>query len=156
MWTSLYLWTVGLLSSLWVISPLQWLRLLRSMRSGVWGLQQLWHEGLAVVVPGLWSTGSGVVAHRLVEIFPGQGLNPCLLIGRWILYHREVPSLPKLWFFLYLVTHLVMVTYTQISICIFYYFNTWTILRGLPHYTPSYVCGKTGHVIWLIEKNIIL
>ena len=50
------------------------------------------HAGSAVAAPGLQSTGSLVVAHRLscsieCEIFPTQGLNPCLL-------HWQVDSLP--------------------------------------------------------------
>ena len=42
----------------------------------------------AAAAPGLWSTGSVVVAHGLsrstaCEIFPDQGSNPCLCLGRW-------------------------------------------------------------------------
>ena len=48
------------------------------------GTWVLGHAGSAVVVPGLWSTGSIAVAHRLRcsmawGIFLDQGLNLCLL-----------------------------------------------------------------------------
>ena len=45
----------------------------------------LWHVGLVVAAPGIWNTGSLVVARRLLHCsracgtFPGQRSNPCLL-----------------------------------------------------------------------------
>ena len=56
------------------------------------GLQQMQHMGSVVFVPGLESTGSVFVAHRLrcyvaCGIFPDQGLNLCLL-------HWQADSLP--------------------------------------------------------------
>ena len=53
------------------------------------GLQSVWASvvaarGLSSCVPGLWSTGSVLVTHRLncpaaCGILPDQGLSPCLL-----------------------------------------------------------------------------
>ena len=71
-----------------------------SMDSRGHGLK-LWLVGSEVVAPGLWSIGSAVVADRLScsiawGIFLDEGLNPCLLMGRWILYHwaaREAPNI---------------------------------------------------------------
>ena len=56
------------------------------------GLQLWQHMGSVIVAPGLWSTGSIVVAHWLscstaCGIVPDQGSNPCLL-------HWQVDSLP--------------------------------------------------------------
>ena len=115
-------------------------------------VQQLWFLGSGAQAQELWPTGLWKSSQFR------DWTHVSSLAGGFFTTEPLGKSLPCLNFdfFLYLVTHLVMVTYTQISICIFYYFNTWTILRGVPHYTPSYVCGKTGHVIWLIEKNIIL
>ena len=55
--------------------------LVAELRLQVRGLQQLWHAGSVVVARGLQSTGSVVVAHRLIcsaacGIFPDQGSNP--------------------------------------------------------------------------------
>ena len=72
-------------------------RLLSSCR--VWashcralGLQELLHVGSVVEAPGLWSTDSVVVVHRLncskaCGIFPDEGSNLCLL-------HWQANSLP--------------------------------------------------------------
>ena len=54
--------------------------------------EQLWHVGSAAAVPGLYSTGSMVMVHRLscsvaCGIFPDQESSPCLL-------HCQVDSLP--------------------------------------------------------------
>ena len=66
--------------------------LVASMGPRALRFQQLRHEGSVVVAPGLWSTGSIAVAHRLnysaaCGIFPDQGSNPCLL-------HWQADSLP--------------------------------------------------------------
>ena len=57
--------------------------LLQRTGSSMFGHQQLWHVGSAVVAPGFQRTGS-VVVHRLCcpaacGIFPDQGSNLCLL-----------------------------------------------------------------------------
>ena len=69
------------------------------VRASHWGwLLFVWTS--VVVVPGLWSTGSVVVAHRLSNplacgIFLEQGSSHIFCIGRWILNHwttREAPE----------------------------------------------------------------
>ena len=57
-----------------------------------WGAQALGTQASVALAPGLWSTGSIAVAHRLRSsvacgIFPNQGLNLCLL-------HWQTDSLP--------------------------------------------------------------
>ena len=54
-------------------------------------------QASVVVALGLQRTGSIVVVHGLSHpvacgIFPDQGLNPCPLIGRQILYHQGSPN----------------------------------------------------------------
>ena len=70
----------------------QRLLLLEMMGSGICGLQPLQHVGSVVVAPGLQSTQSTVVGHRLCcsnacGVFLHQGSNECLL-------HWQVGSLP--------------------------------------------------------------
>ena len=83
----------GLLLYLWYSGfALHWPLLLQSTCSRAYGLQQLQNMGPVVVDPGFNSTGSVVVVHGLscskaYGIFPDQGSNSCLHIGRWILYH---------------------------------------------------------------------
>ena len=87
------LWCVGF--SLW------WLLLLQST-----GLQASVMAACGSILGAcrLWSSGSLVAVHVLScsmagGIFPGQGSNPCLCIGRWALYHgatREAHC-PKFW-----------------------------------------------------------
>ena len=54
---------------------------------------RLWDmQASGVELPGMWSTGSTVVVPRrncsvTCGIFPHQGLNPGLIIGRQMLYH---------------------------------------------------------------------
>ena len=72
--------------------------------SRVHGLQYWQHVGSVVADPGLWSTGSTVVAPGLhystaCSISPFQGLNPHLLhwqVDSWALSHQESPHLPFL------------------------------------------------------------
>ena len=72
---------------------MQWLLLFqRRASSSVLRLLKLGQVGSVVVVPGLQSTGSIVVAHGLscyaaYGIFTDQGLNPCLL-------HWQADSFP--------------------------------------------------------------
>ena len=61
--------------------------------------QGLWAHGLSSSVPGLWSTGSTVVAHDLscseaCGIFSDQGLNPspALAVDPLPLSHRGSPA----------------------------------------------------------------
>ena len=69
-----------------------WLFLLQSVGCRVLGPQWLWHMGSVAAAPGLWSTGSTVVAHGLscstaCGIFLDWRSNQCLL-------HWQVDSLP--------------------------------------------------------------
>ena len=97
----LQLWQVGDTLQLWCAGfSLRWLLLLQSMGSRVRRLHQLYHMGSVVATPGLQSTGSVVVAHRLscsvtCGIFLDQGQNPCL--SHWQadylpLSHQESPK----------------------------------------------------------------
>ena len=73
-------------------SLLQWLLLLQRTDSRALRLQKLWHVSPLVADPGLWSTSSIVVAHRLscsraCGIFLDQESNLCLM-------HWQADSLP--------------------------------------------------------------
>ena len=72
-------------------------------KHGLWGAgaSVAVAHGSVFVAPGLWSTGSVVVAHGLscpsaCGIFLDQGLNPCLLhlqTDSLLLSHRGSPTL---------------------------------------------------------------
>ena len=85
--------------------------LLWSSGSRAHKLQQLWHLGSGIVVPGLQSTGSAVTVHRLScslahGIFPSQGSNLCLRhwqVDSLLLCHQGSPNF--FFYYFYLLSH---------------------------------------------------